>query len=111
MNTYYSEHSCLLGRNGDSPRKGIDTLMYPFHLIDLVIRRNGDSPRKGIDTPHRLYSPSIHLRVEMGIARERALTHQCGLITILNDLVEMGIARERALTHHPDSVLMITSCP
>ena len=36
------------GRNGESPIKGIDTLLLRNDNIPFVLRRNGESPIKGI---------------------------------------------------------------
>ena len=47
-----------------------------FMRVPRGDRRNGDSPRQGIDTNHVPPFILFDLLVEMGIARDRALTHK-----------------------------------
>ena len=70
-------------------------------------RRNGDSPRQGIDTLPASHPSRDIIFVEMGIARDRALTHcRSKFHPAKLERVEMGIARDRALTQFKLSYLL-----
>ena len=57
------------------------------------IGRNGIRPRQGIDTLLPLQKQQQLLLVEMGFARDRALTQAMTTIWHATEVVEMGFAR------------------
>ena len=40
----------ITGRNGESPKQGIDTIIISNYKVPISKRRNGESPKQGIDT-------------------------------------------------------------
>ena len=65
----------------------------------LKNRRNECCPCEGIDTQNGFLIGFHKYRVEMSVARVRALTQHVYLLFIPLGCVEMSVARVRALTH------------
>ena len=102
-NVCYHIINLFVGRNGESPRKGIDTSSSSDSFFVLLCR-NGESPRKGIDTFSLIMIPPCWSKVEMVRARGRALTQSQSIGCHLSAHVEMVRARGRALTQFTASV-------
>ena len=94
---------CLCGFPGDSvemvrARGRALTRFFTTLKIAKLLCRNGESPRKGIDTIFSRFLAITSLSVEMVRARGRALTLPSNDFSSTISFVEMVRARGRALT-------------